>query len=76
MLGLGLTQQFRKRRFRAERVEPGVVGQGWKTKEPTGDDAFEQTERWTDLVQMGEVPRQVEQSLGIPEVRRDDAAHR
>src|SRR5262245_32656765 len=76
MLCLGLTQQFSKRLFLAEWVEPGITGHGGKTEESAGDDAFEKIECRTEFIQMSKVPRQVIESLGIAEIRGNDTSNR
>jgi hypothetical protein len=60
MLGLGLTKSFRERGFPAERLEPGIVGDGRKAKEAALDDPFEDLERRRHLLKMREMPREIE----------------
>ena len=69
MMRLCPPQKFRERRFPAQRVEPWIAGHRRKTENPSGHDTIEEIERRTNLVQMGQVPRQVEEPLGIPKVR-------
>src|SRR5262245_42849336 len=69
MLDLRLPQHLRERRLLSYGVEPRVANHGGKAEEAAGDDAFEHVERRIHLVQACQVPRQVEQSLGIAEVR-------
>ena len=65
---LGLPQQFRERRFLAQRLQPGIVGKRRETEESTGDGLLQQTHPGIDVVQMREMPDRIKEGLGIPEV--------
>ena len=69
MPGLGLPKRLRERWFPAERVEPRIVGHGWKTDEAALDDSFKKLECGLDLLEMREMSREIEEAFGISEVR-------
>ncbi len=47
-----------------------------ENKKPSGHDTIKEIERRTNLVQMGQVPRQVEEPLRIPKVRCSESRDR
>ena len=62
MLLLCPPEQLRKPQLLANWIEPRVARHGGIAKEPTADNTLHEVERQIGLVQMREVPRQIEES--------------
>src|SRR5262245_44708452 len=74
VLCFSFMQQLRERGFLPQRRQPGISGHRRITEEPASDDALEQIDRRSRLVQMREMTREIEEPFRIPEVGRGDAA--
>ena len=68
MLLLRPPQEFREPRLLANWIEPRIARHGGITEKPTADNALQKIERGIGLVQMREMPRQIEESFGVAEL--------